>query len=116
MDVVPEMHARKARMHELADGYIALPGGFGTLDELFESAHLGADRRARKADRLAECETITTLRCWLPSTTRCRRGLSSAEHREALYCETDAEKLIELMETYTPPHEAVRRWMRQHEE
>ncbi len=37
MDVVPDMHARKARMHELADGYIALPGGFGTFDELFEA-------------------------------------------------------------------------------
>ena len=37
MDVVPEMDARKARMHALADGYIALPGGFGTFDELFET-------------------------------------------------------------------------------
>ncbi|HSQ39536.1 MAG TPA: TIGR00730 family Rossman fold protein, partial [Anaerolineales bacterium] len=37
MDVTPGMHERKARMHELADGYIALPGGFGTFDELFET-------------------------------------------------------------------------------
>jgi uncharacterized protein (TIGR00730 family) len=37
MDVVDGMHARKARMHELADGYIALPGGLGTFDELFET-------------------------------------------------------------------------------
>src|SRR5689334_18335351 len=36
MDVPLDMHGRKARMHELADGYIALPGGFGTFDELFE--------------------------------------------------------------------------------
>ena len=41
MDVVPEMHARKARMHELSDGYIALPGGFGTMDELFEAITWG---------------------------------------------------------------------------
>ena len=41
MDMVPEMHARKRRMHELADGYIALPGGFGTLDELFETLTWG---------------------------------------------------------------------------
>jgi uncharacterized protein (TIGR00730 family) len=33
---VNSMHERKARMFELADGFIALPGGFGTLDELFE--------------------------------------------------------------------------------
>ena len=30
------MHERKARMAELADGFIALPGGFGTLDEMLE--------------------------------------------------------------------------------
>jgi uncharacterized protein (TIGR00730 family) len=31
------MHARKARMNELSDAFVALPGGFGTLDELFEA-------------------------------------------------------------------------------
>ncbi len=36
MRVVPDMHVRKATMHELSDGYIALPGGFGTMEELFE--------------------------------------------------------------------------------
>lgn len=34
--VVDSMHARKAQMAELADAFIALPGGFGTLDEMFE--------------------------------------------------------------------------------
>lgn len=34
--VVPSMHERKAQMVELADGFIALPGGVGTLEELFE--------------------------------------------------------------------------------
>lgn len=34
--VVDSMHARKAQMEALADGFIALPGGLGTLDELFE--------------------------------------------------------------------------------
>ena len=33
----PDMHGRKRVMTELADGFIAFPGGFGTLDELFES-------------------------------------------------------------------------------
>lgn len=36
LEVVPSMHARKARMAELADGVVVLPGGFGTLDEAFE--------------------------------------------------------------------------------
>jgi len=36
LEVVDNMHERKARMFDLADGFIALPGGFGTLDEMFE--------------------------------------------------------------------------------
>lgn len=36
LEVVPDMHARKHRMSELADGFVALPGGAGTLEELFE--------------------------------------------------------------------------------
>ncbi|MFF7707659.1 TIGR00730 family Rossman fold protein [Pseudomonas sp. NPDC007930] len=36
LEVVEGMHARKARMAELADAFIALPGGLGTLEELFE--------------------------------------------------------------------------------
>lgn len=34
--IVESMHERKTKMHELSDGIIALPGGFGTLEELFE--------------------------------------------------------------------------------
>lgn len=48
LHVVDSMHARKALMAELADGFIALPGGFGTLDELFEIltwAQLGIHRK-----------------------------------------------------------------------
>ena len=36
LDVVANMHERKARMFDLSDGFVALPGGFGTLDEMFE--------------------------------------------------------------------------------
>jgi|SRR5690606_36935204 len=36
LEVVDSMHERKARMAELADGFIALPGGFGTFEEWFE--------------------------------------------------------------------------------
>lgn len=44
LEIVDSMHARKARMCELADGFVALPGGIGTLDETFEIItwrHLG---------------------------------------------------------------------------
>ena len=36
LEVVANMHERKARMFDLSDAFIALPGGFGTLDEMFE--------------------------------------------------------------------------------
>ncbi len=36
LEIVGSMHERKARMFELSDAFVALPGGFGTLDEMFE--------------------------------------------------------------------------------
>ena len=36
LEVVPDMHQRKARFEQLSDGFIALPGGFGTVEEVFE--------------------------------------------------------------------------------
>jgi len=36
LEIVDSMHTRKARMAELSDGFIALPGGYGTFEELFE--------------------------------------------------------------------------------
>jgi uncharacterized protein (TIGR00730 family) len=36
LEVVPSMHARKARMAKLSDAFVALPGGIGTMEELFE--------------------------------------------------------------------------------
>lgn len=38
MRIVADMHQRKAQMHVLADAYLVLPGGLGTLEELFEAA------------------------------------------------------------------------------
>lgn len=37
LEIVPSMHERKARMHELADAFLVLPGGHGTFEELFET-------------------------------------------------------------------------------
>lgn len=36
LEIVPDMHSRKKRMSDLADGFIAMPGGVGTLEEIFE--------------------------------------------------------------------------------
>ncbi len=48
LEIVDSMHTRKARMAELSDAFIALPGGFGTLEELFETitwTQLGIHRK-----------------------------------------------------------------------
>ena len=37
LEVLPDIHARLARMMELSEGFIALPGGFGTMDEFFQT-------------------------------------------------------------------------------
>ena len=53
LEVVADMHERKARMYALADGFIGLPGGLGTFEEVFEAAtwtqlglHAGASPKA----------------------------------------------------------------------
>ncbi len=48
LEIVEDMHQRKARLIEIADAFIALPGGFGTLEELFEVltwAQIGLHRK-----------------------------------------------------------------------
>ena len=48
LEVVADMHTRKARMFDLADAFVALPGGFGTLDEMFEVLTLTQTGKVRK--------------------------------------------------------------------
>ena len=112
MDVAVEMHARKARMHELADAYIALPGGFGTFDELFEAltwAQIGAHEKA--------VGLLNTNNYYAPLLAAIdhavQEGFILKEHREALHCEADPELLLDAMEHHHHPSEAVKRWLRQ---
>ncbi len=115
MDMVPEMHARKARMHELSDGYIALPGGFGTWDELFEAltwAQIGAHEKP--IGLLNVNDYYAPLLAAIDHAVK--EGFVFSEHREALHCDADPAKLLDLMESHQHPHEAVRRWLRQQEE
>jgi uncharacterized protein (TIGR00730 family) len=115
MDVVPEMHARKARMHELSDAYIALPGGFGTFDELFEAvtwAQIGAHEKA--------VGLLNTNNYYVPLLAAIDHAVAEGfilkEHRDALHADTDPERLLEALEHHRHPGEAVRRWLRQHED
>jgi hypothetical protein len=115
MDIVPEMHARKARMHELSDGYIALPGGFGTFDELFETVTWGQIGAHEKPIGLLNVnDYYVPLLAAIDHAVR--EGFVLLEHREALHCEADPEKLLHLMEKHRHPSEAVKRWLHQREE
>jgi uncharacterized protein (TIGR00730 family) len=112
MDVTPDMHARKARMHELADSYIAMPGGFGTFDELFETltwAQTGAHEKP--VGLLNARNYYAPLLAALDHAVR--EGFIFAEHRDVLFCESDPNRLIDLMSTYNHPHDAVKRWLRE---
>ncbi len=112
MDMVVDMHARKARMHELADGYIALPGGFGTFDELFETLTWGQVGAHEKPVGLLNAnDYYVPLLAAIDHAVR--EGFVFREHREALHCDGDPAKLLDLMESHRHPHEAVRRWLRQ---
>jgi uncharacterized protein (TIGR00730 family) len=112
MEVMPEMHARKRRMHELAEGYIALPGGFGTFDELFEALTWGQIGEHEKPIGLLNVKDYyVPLLAALDHAVE--EGFIFREHREALCCDADAGKLLDRMENHQHPHEAVRRWMRQ---
>lgn len=112
MDVVDGMHARKARMHELSDGYIAMPGGLGTFDELFETitwAQTGAHEkpvglfnvRDYYAPMLAAIDHAV------------REGFIFQEHRDALFSDAEPNALIDKMARYEHPRAAVKRWMRE---
>ena len=112
MDVAPDMHGRKARMHELAEGYIALPGGYGTWDELFEAitwAQTGAHEKP--IGLLNVREYYNPLLAAMDHAVV--EGFIFPEHRQALCCESDPGQLLNAMEKYSHPHEAVKRWMKE---
>ena len=112
MDVSADMHARKRRMYELADGYIALPGGFGTFDELFETltwAQIGAHEKP--------IGLLNTRNYYAPLLAALDHAVDEGfifrEHRAALCCEVEPEALLDAMAKHQHPYEAVKRWMRE---
>ncbi len=111
-EVVPNMHARKARMHALADGYIALPGGFGTFDELFETITWAQIGHHHKPIGLLNVRGYFN-RLLEALDYAVQEGFIFPEHRAALYVHEDAETLLSMMRNHRPPLEAIRRWMRE---
>ena len=111
MDVAPDMHARKARMHELADGFIAMPGGYGTFDELFETVTWSQIGHHEKPVGLLNVKNYyAPLLATIDHAVA--EGFVFKEHRDALLCDADSNKLLDMMLVYEHPHAAVKRWMR----
>jgi len=100
--VVRSMHERKARMAELSDGFIALPGGYGTFEEICEMitwAQLGIHRKPCGVVNvdgyfdglLGQFDRAVT------------EGLLKAPHRGLVVAAPDAEALLDTMNSWTPP-------------
>jgi len=112
MDVTPNMHARKARMHELSDGYIAMPGGYGTFDELFETLTWAQTGAHEKPVGLLDVRNYyTPLLAAIDHAVS--EGFIFSEHRNALFSNSDPNTLLNSMVAYIHPHDAVKRWMRE---
>lgn len=100
--VVRSMHERKARMAELSDGFVALPGGFGTFEEICEMvtwAQLGIHRKpcglidvgGYYDGLLAQFDRAAT------------DGLLRPAHRGLVVAEPDPERLLDRMAAWEPP-------------
>jgi len=104
LQVVGSMHERKQRMVDLADGFVALPGGLGTLEELLEVltwAQLGIHEKPCGVLNVAGF--YDGLVDHLDGATEA--GFVSPAHRELARVETDPGALLDAFETYEPPTE-----------
>jgi uncharacterized protein (TIGR00730 family) len=107
--VVGTMHERKKLMADRADAFVALPGGYGTCDELFEIttwAQLGIHRKPVAI--LNVNGFFTPLLAWLDHIVT--EGLLKPKHRELLLVANSVPQLFELLANWTPP-EPTTKWV-----
>jgi len=112
MRVVGSMHERKTLMADLADGFIALPGGYGTLDELCEIltwAQLGF--HAKPVGLLNAGGFFDGFLAFLDHAAA--EGFVRSAHRDMLLVDAEADRLLDRMATYEAPK--VRKWIRRDE-
>jgi uncharacterized protein (TIGR00730 family) len=106
--IVRSMHERKAMMVELSDGFIALPGGFGTFEEFCEIVTWAQLGLHAKPVGLLNIESYFD-----PLIGQFDRavgeGFASTENRALILHETDPGRLLDLMERYDPPK--VEQWI-----
>jgi hypothetical protein len=106
LHVVSSMHERKTKMAELADGFIALPGGAGTLEEIFEQwtwAQLGIHSKP--------CGFVNANGYFDPLRKMIDRmadeGFLRPEHGSMLLFDTEPAAIIDAFRAYSPP---VAKW------
>lgn len=108
LHVTRSMHERKMRMAELADGFIALPGGIGTLEELFEIwtwAQLGFHQKP--CGLLNVGNYYDALIQFLDHMQA--EQFVKAHHHDMLMVETDADSLLERFGSYQAT--AAKQWL-----
>lgn len=100
--VTANMHERKAKMAELAHGFIALPGGIGTMEELFEIWTWGQLGWHMKPCALLNVHGYYDgLITFLDSMVE--QGFLRQEHREMLIVTDSVANLLDLLADYIPP-------------
>ena len=108
LHVVGSMHERKMLMADLSDGFVTLPGGYGTLEEFFEVLSW-----AQLSIHEKPCGLLDVNGFWDPLSTlfdhAVTEGFVNPNHRSLALTEGDPSVLLERMERYTPPE--TRKWM-----
>jgi uncharacterized protein (TIGR00730 family) len=102
LHTVGSMHERKARMADLSDAFLALPGGFGTWDEFCEALTWSQLAIQNKA-----CAVLNVEAYYDPFLAQADRavedGFLRPEHRELLLADTDAARLLDRLQAFKVP-------------
>ncbi|ROL77484.1 TIGR00730 family Rossman fold protein [Pseudomonas vranovensis] len=102
LEVVDGMHARKARMAELSDAFVALPGGLGTLEELFEVWTWGQlGYHAKPLGLLDVNGFYSKLGSFLDHVVQ--EGFVRPQHRAMLQLADSPAELLEAMDRFEAP-------------
>jgi uncharacterized protein (TIGR00730 family) len=106
--LVDTMHERKTKMNDLCDGVIALPGGFGTLDELFEMLTWGQLGLHKKPIAILNIDGYyDALIVFVQTMTD--KGLLKEVNQQMLLVSDSIDELLEKMENYEAP--TVGKWI-----
>jgi len=101
LHLVDTMHERKQRMAELAEGFVALPGGFGTLEEIFEAITWGQlHLHDCPCGLLNVSGYFDALIDFLQHTVGC--GFVRQQQREALIVADTPQELLDRFEAFQP--------------